>query len=172
MIDFIPLFEYEYNFNITIFIMVLISIWQCHIGNILKDNIVNLNAIWGIIFTCILILYMGLRPISSVFGDTVNYAHGFYEIQNSPNPFQWIWANEWLFYNMMQWFAKNSDIHTFFCITKKMFCGTFSQWHTKADIQCTNIFLQSQIRLCATITQFLKQKLRQLLTKNYFSIIC
>ena len=124
MIDFIPLAEYEYNFNITILILVLISVWQCHTGNIFKYNIVNLNAIWGIIFTCILIIYMGLRPISSVFGDTVNYAHGFYEIQNSLDSIQWIWDKEWLFYNMMQWFAKNSDIHTFFLLCATIYVGS------------------------------------------------
>ena len=124
MIDFIPLYDYEANFNITILIMVLIAVWQCHTGNILKDNSVNLNAMWGIIFTCILILYMGLRPISSVFGDTVNYAHGFYEIQNSPNPIQWIWEKEWLFFNLMQWFAKNSDIHTFFLLCAAIYTGS------------------------------------------------
>ena len=83
MIDFIPISEYTHNFDITILIMVLIAVWQCHTGNILKNYIANLNAMWGVIFMILLILYMGLRPISSAFGDTVNYAKGFYETANS-----------------------------------------------------------------------------------------
>ena len=113
MIDFIPLIEYTHYFDVAILIMILVAVWQCHTGNILKNNIVNVNAMWGILFTVFLIPYMGLRPISSVFGDTVNYAHGFYQMANSPEPFLWSWHGEWLFLNLSNWFAKNSDIHTF-----------------------------------------------------------
>ena len=72
MIDFIPLHEYTHYFDVAILIMILVVVWQSHTGNILKSNIVNVNAMWGGIFTVLLILYMGLRPISSFFGDTVN----------------------------------------------------------------------------------------------------
>lgn len=124
MIDFIPLHEYTHYFDVTILIMILVAVWQSHTGNILKNNIVNVNAMWGIIFTVLLILYMGLRPISRLFGDTVNYAHGFYKIANLAEPFQWIWHQEWLFYNLMQWFAKNSDIHTFFLLCATLYVGS------------------------------------------------
>lgn len=45
-----------------------------------------MNAVWGVLFTLLLIFYMGLRPISSAFGDTVNYATGFliYNVPLSP----------------------------------------------------------------------------------------
>ena len=124
MIDFIPIHEYTHYFNITILIMILVTIWQCHTGNILKSNFVNLNAIWGITFTIILILYMGLRPISAAFGDTINYAKDFYEQANFLEPFHWNWSKEWLFYNLMQWFAKNSDIHSFFLLCAFIYIGS------------------------------------------------
>lgn len=124
MIDFIPLYNYTHYFDVTILIMILIAVWQCHTGNILRNNIVNINAMWGVIFTVLLILYMGLRPVSSFFGDTVNYAHGFYEAANSPEPFQWNWDKEWLFYNLIQWFAKNSDIHSFFLLCASLYIGS------------------------------------------------
>lgn len=124
MIDFIPLSEYTHYFDVTILIMILIAVWQSHTGNILKSNVVNVNAMWGVIFTVLLIIYMGLRPISSYFGDTVNYAHGFYKMANSSEPFQWQWDKEWLFYNLMQWFAKNSDIHTFFLLCASLYVGS------------------------------------------------
>lgn len=97
MIDFIPIYEYTHYFDITILIMVMVIVWQCHTGNVLKSNFVNLNATWGVFITIFLILYMGLRPISSAFGDTMNYAEGFYEWQNTSEPFKWEWNREWLF---------------------------------------------------------------------------
>lgn len=124
MIDFIPINNYEHYFDVTILVMILLVVWQCHTGHILKNRTVNLNATWGIIFTFILVLYMGLRPIASVFGDTFNYAGGFFEWKNSSEPFKWIWHNEWLFYNLMHWFAKISDIHTFFLLCASLYIGS------------------------------------------------
>ena len=124
MIDFIPLNEYTHYFDITILIMIIVAVWQSHTGNILKSNIVNINAMWGTIFTVLLILYMGLRPIAIVFGDTMNYAKGFYAMVNSSEPFLWHWDKEWLFYNLMQWFAKNSNIHSFFLLCASLYIGS------------------------------------------------
>lgn len=124
MIDFIPIHQYTHYFDITILFMILVAVWQCHTGNILKNNIVNLNAMWGAIFTILLILYMGLRPIATVFGDTMNYAVGFYGQVNSSEPFQWVWHQEWAFYNLMQWFAKYSDIHSFFLLCASIYIGS------------------------------------------------
>ena len=56
MIDFIPLHEYTHYFDVTILIMILVAIWQCHTGNVLKSSIVNLNAMWGALFTVLLII--------------------------------------------------------------------------------------------------------------------
>lgn len=123
MIDFIPIADYTPFFNYSILILVLIAFWQCNTGIALHKNIVSLNAVWGVLFTAILILYMGLRPISSVFGDTVNYAQGFYDLQHSTQPFILEWHTEWLFYNLMNWFAKYSDIHTFFLLCAFIYVG-------------------------------------------------
>ena len=83
MIDFIPVSEYAHYFDVTVLCMVLTAVWQCHTGSVLKKETVSLNAMWGVLFTLILILYMGLRPVSVYFGDTVNYAKGFYTAANS-----------------------------------------------------------------------------------------
>lgn len=126
MIDFIPIYNYTHYFDLTILCMVLLAVWQCHTGSILQKNTTTLNAMWGVIFTTLLILYMGLRPVHYVFGDTMNYAKGFYGILNSPEPFQWDWEGEWLFYNLLEWFAKFSDIHSFFLLCA--FCYVFPLW--------------------------------------------
>lgn len=125
MIDFIPIHNYTYYFDITILCMIIVAVWQCHTGNVLQKNIVNLNAMWGVIFTLVLIPYMGLRPVSGVFGDTINYAKEFYEIQRSREPFTWIWEKEWLFHNLMQLFAKISNIHYFFLTCATIYVGCF-----------------------------------------------
>ena len=124
MIDFIPVSEYAHYFDVTVLCMVLTAVWQCHTGSVLKKETVSLNAMWGVLFTLILILYMGLRPVSVYFGDTVNYAKGFYTAANSHDPFSWQWEGEWLFYNLMQWFARYSDIHTFFLLCATVYIGS------------------------------------------------
>lgn len=37
------------------------------------------SAMPAVFFTCVMIVYMGLRPVSPVFGDTINYAAGYYK---------------------------------------------------------------------------------------------
>ena len=59
MIDFIPVSEYAHYFDVTVLCMVLTAVWQCHTGSVLKKETVSLNAMWGVLFTLILILYMG-----------------------------------------------------------------------------------------------------------------
>lgn len=125
MIDFIPLHNYTYYFHIIVLCMVLAAFWQCQTGNVLQKNTVSLNAVWGMCFAILLILYMGLRPISVQFGDTMNYAYGFYGIQHSNEPFVWKWGEaDWLFYNLMAWFARFSDIHTFFLLCATVYVGS------------------------------------------------
>ena len=83
-----------------------------------------MNASWGVFFTALLILYMGLRPVNAVFGDTMNYAMGFYAAAENQEPFTWDFNNnEWLFHNMMNWFAKFSNIHSFFLLCAAIYIG-------------------------------------------------
>ncbi|WP_300727657.1 EpsG family protein [uncultured Bacteroides sp.] len=103
--------------------MILIAFVQCASGSIFQRGTVSLNMFYGYCFTLLLILYMGMRPISWVFGDTLNYAAGFNVAANSAPPFTWNWEGEWLFYNLMNWFAKNSNIHTFFLLCSTVYVG-------------------------------------------------
>lgn len=123
MIDFIPILDYTPLFHYSILVLILIAFWQCNTGIALHKSIANMNALWGVLFTILLILYMGLRPVAPVFGDTINYASQFYEIQRSSDPFVWTWDSEWLFHNLMTWFAKYSDIHSFFLLCSFIYVG-------------------------------------------------
>lgn len=122
MIDFIPIHNYTYYFDIAILCMILIAVWQCHTGNILQKNIVNINAAWGVVFTVLLIFYMGLRPISSAFGDTTNYASNFREAQLGIR--EWVWSGEWAFNYLFNWFTKNSNIHQFFLLCASIYVSS------------------------------------------------
>lgn len=123
MFDWVPLQYYTAYFDLAIFFSILVVLWQCHSDLVLKKDMASINGTWGVIATIILILYIGYRPIWGNFGDTINYAQGFMKIAHSSKPFVWEWDNEWLFYNMANWFAKYSDIHTFFLLCAFLYVG-------------------------------------------------
>ena len=62
-----------------------------------------------------LVFWIGLRPVSSAFGDTVNYAFGYAHLD--PHNVSMDWSGEWLW----QWFmngckAAGLSIHAFFLL--------------------------------------------------------
>ena len=124
MFDFIPVTEYAHYFDIAILIMVLITFWLCQRGVILNREIVNVNAGWGFVFAIILILYIGLRPISDQFGDTVNYAREFTDVQNGVKVLTWKWYGEWLYNVLVTWFAKVGTVHHLFLTCAALYVGT------------------------------------------------
>lgn len=124
MFDFIPVGDYTLYFDISVLILVLTAVWQCWTGSVFQRDTITLNAGWGYILIAVLVLYMGQRQVSYYFGDTVNYANTFYNHAESLSPFVWRWQTEWLFHNMLRWFAKYSDIHTFFTVCSLIYCGS------------------------------------------------
>lgn len=117
MFDFVPLADYTHYFDLAVLFLMLLAFWQSASGNILKQNVAEFNAGWGFVLAVLLILYMGLRPIDSQFGDTMNYANEFAQYKHIP--MKWEWGSEWLYYNLEHWFARNSNINMFF-----LFCAT------------------------------------------------
>lgn len=124
MLDFIPIAEYTHYFHLAVLCLVLIAFWQCSTGSILNKGVASFNAGWGFVLAVLLILYMGLRPISGVFGDTINYAASFERYKQIP--MSWVWGGDWLYYNLMHLFARNSNIHTFFLMCS--FLYVFPLW--------------------------------------------
>ena len=122
MFDWVPLQNYTYYFDLSILILIMLVLWQCRVGSVLKKDTASLNATWGFIFAIVLILYMGLRPINIQFGDTVNYASEFQMIQAGKE--RWGFGNEWLFSYLFHWFARNSDIHSFFLLCSALYVGS------------------------------------------------
>ena len=116
MFDFVSTALYAHYYDVAVLVLVLLTFFLCQRGVILNREVVNINAGWGFVLAIFIILYIGLRPISSVFGDTMNYAQSYNDLSHIP--FKWSWTGDFLFYNMMQWFSKFSSIHGFF-----LFCA-------------------------------------------------
>lgn len=136
MFDWVPLYNYNNYFELLVLILILLALWQCQVGAILKKDIASMNATWGFFIAIFIILYMGLRPISGVFGDTMNYAHQFEEMVRDNTPFTLVLSNEegeFIFYNLMRWCAKYSNMHVFLFINAFLYVGTL--W-----LACVRIF--------------------------------
>ena len=116
MFDWVPIYNYPAYYELGVLLCVFIVLWQCRAGTILRKDIALLNATWGVFLCLFLILYMGLRPVHEVFGDTMNYAKDFYKEAASKHPFSFTWHIEWGFRNLQNWCAHYSDIHFFFLI--------------------------------------------------------
>lgn len=133
MFDWVPVNYYSSYFYLAMLLCLLIVLWQCHTGMVLKKDIATMNSVWGIMITVFLILYIGLRPISGYFGDTINYAKMFGDYIASNQPFQLEWDKEWLYHNLHNWCAHYADIQTLFLICGAIYVG--SLW-----LACVRIF--------------------------------
>lgn len=77
-----------------------------------------------IILTVIIILFMGLRPNESYFGDTFSYTHTFNLMQNGYATPSARSGGEWLWARIMFAFATGSgDVHAFFLFTDLLYYG-------------------------------------------------
>ena len=124
MFDFIPIYSYESYFNYGVLLLILILLWQCRVGSVLKKDVCSINSTLGFIICIILILYIGLRPMHAVFGDTMNYYNTFQSIAGSKEPFSFSFKGEWLFSFLYHWFALNSNIHAFFLLCSVLYVGS------------------------------------------------
>lgn len=121
MFDWVPLNQYTHYFDLLVLFLVLFAVFLCFTNQILQKNVVKANALFGTIITIVIILYMGYRPISSLFGDTVNYAHGFY---NTDPRRSFYFGREWSFNNLNLLIAKIGDIHALFLTFALIYVGT------------------------------------------------
>ena len=77
-----------------------------------------------IVVTVIIILFMGLRPNESYFGDTYMYTHSFNLMQNGYATPSASMGGEWLWARIMFAFATGSgDVHMFFLFTDFLYYG-------------------------------------------------
>lgn len=125
MFSFIPTYEYAHYFDLFVLFLVLLAFYQCSRAIIFTLSNERLNAAWGCFVAVAIILYIGYRKATSgAFGDTVNYTYFFMKEAASKAPFKWSWGGEWLFDNLMNLFARYSDITTFYIFCAAVYVGS------------------------------------------------
>lgn len=75
------------------------------------------NNVFVVFYAIIFVIIVGLRPISGVFGDTVNYARTYSEMQGSPLFLE----NDILFTFLMWWCAQRMSVEYFFLIVEILY---------------------------------------------------
>ena len=124
MIDFIPLSNYSDVFDFTVLFLVAIAAAECYTGAVFGRETRSFNIYFGAAVALLLTLYMGLRPVTPYyFGDTINYAITFGNIQALGSGFQLSLGGEWVFDGIMSWFAAHSDINMFFLFCAFIYVG-------------------------------------------------
>lgn len=107
----------------------------------------KIHSMLWVFMTIILIIYMGFRPDSIYFGDSVNYVRGFNDFVNDPSPFRWSWdEREWLFTNIMNIFAKITDFHKFFFFCALVYVGCL--WWACVRLFKSYYFIPLLITVC------------------------
>lgn len=125
--DFIPVLSYTPVFNWVIFLLVLFAIFQAGTGSILSPSTMRFNCFLGILFTIALIVYMGARPVSSAFGDTINYAAEFQSLQLAETA-DWTeqlnaMRGEWLFAVVLHAWVQYGSVHDYFLTCAAVYVG-------------------------------------------------
>ena len=122
-ITFIPPYLFAYIYYYTIMVFVILTVYQCHTQQILQPDVAAMNASFGIYLAVAVILFMGLRPLSIVFGDSSIYARGFLGLQDSGYTYSPTFGREWLYENLFHFCAAYADIHVFFLICSAIYTG-------------------------------------------------
>lgn len=110
-------------YYVTVMVFMILTVYQCHTQQVLRKDVAVLNASFGVYLAVFMILLMGLRPIDWHFGDTINYAKGFYSLQDSGYVYQPFFGREWLWENLFRFCASYADIHVFFLICSTIYIG-------------------------------------------------
>ena len=121
MFDWVPILQYTHYFDLLVLFLVLFAVFQCFTNQVLQKETVQVNAIFGFAVTTFIVLYMGLRPINYVFGDTIIYANGFYNTDPSSS---FSFGREWAFRNLNLLMAKIGNIHSHFFSCALIYVGS------------------------------------------------
>lgn len=81
MFDFIPVIFYSSLYYYFLLFVVLVVFLRSNLGPITDSRSIKSNKSFGILILVFTLAYMGLRPLSWVFGDMGNYAQFFERYQ-------------------------------------------------------------------------------------------
>ena len=111
-------------FHYIVFFMVLWGVIQCARGVVFDNQIVAVDQVLGMLVAVAIIVMMGMRPVSSTYGDTVNYAAGFDHMARHPKLQHLVWSKEWLYDNITRICAKSGNLHLYFTVFSTIYVGS------------------------------------------------
>lgn len=111
MIDFIPLNSYQFVYEVLVGSTVIILAAYSFASNDFSNTPPSLNILVTVFFVTVLLL-LGLRPISFMFGDMGNYNIVFQRIASGSSPPE----NDVLFHSLMKFSADFLNANWFFLI--------------------------------------------------------
>ena len=128
--DFIPISSYTALFNWTILFLILGAVYQAGTGGIFSASTARLDSLAGFLFVVALIMYMGARPVSAEFGDTINYAAEFQTLQQGEAG-NWKaqltgMKGEWLFAVILHAWAQHGNVHDYFLTCSAVYVGALA----------------------------------------------
>lgn len=130
MVDFgVDPYLYKYFFYGVVFALCAFVAFRYTSSNG-NENLLKQQPVWmAVSLAVILIIFIGLRPVSWAFGDTGNYAYSYYNLTTDAIKIDF--SNEWLF-ALYTWLCKSSgtNVQTYFLGIELGYIG-FHLWACK-----------------------------------------
>ncbi|QLG46698.1 EpsG family protein [Costertonia aggregata] len=113
MFDFVPIDLYYPIYINLCFFLVLFTLFHTRVLDLNDPRNIAFIQISGFLILVFLILYIGQRPVSGRFGDTVNYAftYDYYKYGGEIKE-----VGDYGWHVFMKFMANNTSIHTFFTV--------------------------------------------------------
>lgn len=111
--------EAKYYSAIFIYAVIIITVMVCSkLANSNARKIMSGENNFGLaaIITFIFAIWIGMRPVAGVFGDTINYAHLYHIYEDSRVPVDTRDLGEWMWTNLMFYCSQNMDVSMFFTL--------------------------------------------------------
>lgn len=110
--------------------MMAVAVYQAGTGVIYTGSMAKMNNFTGFVFVVALILYMGARPVSPEFGDTINYAAEFQTLQTEESG-NWMaqatsLRGEWLFALILHAWVQYGNVHDYFLSCSAVYVGALA----------------------------------------------
>lgn len=128
--DFIPVSLYTALFNWIILFFMFGAVYQAGTGVIYSDSLAKISSFTGFVFVLALIVYMGARPVHAEFGDTINYAAEFQNLQAQESG-NWMTQltsmhGEWLFAVILHAWVQHGNVHDYFMTCSAVYVGALA----------------------------------------------
>ena len=121
MVDFFNTPLLGMYFHYIVFFMVLWCVIQCARGVVFDNQIVAIDQILGMLVAAVIIVLIGMRPGTFIYGDTINYAVGFERMASNIENVHLHLGKEWLYDLITYYCAKYGNLHIYFTVFAIMY---------------------------------------------------